>query len=301
VTTIAQAEALELLPALVVSVAESVGARVLLIKGAVATGHGLRAPRLSDDVDFMVDPARFDDVLVRLAELEWGTPGGELPSILDVRHSEAMRHDNWPIELDMHRLFPGFFEDDAVVFEALWADRSPITLAGVELPAAGLASSIVISALHALRVPDMPRHVIEFEQLQAYLRDTATPATIADVLALIEATGSAVPLAPLMPALGAMPVDESLADQHHLQQWRLHAAKGDTRAVAWIQGLRREPPWRWPLELLRALLGASEWDLRKNYPQAPPGRQGVWLARWWRLRDVVPQLPKAIALVWRYR
>jgi hypothetical protein len=300
-TTVTQTEALELLPALVVSVADSVGARVLLIKGAVATGHGLRAPRLSDDVDFMVDPARFDDVLDRLAELGWGTPGGDLPSVLDVRHSEAMRHDTWLIELDLHRLFPGFFAGDSVVFEALWADRSTITLAGVNLPAAGLASSIVIAALHALRVPDMPRHIIELEQLQTYLRESATPETVADVLALIDATGSAVPLAPLMPALGATPVDESSADQHLLQQWRLHAAKGDTRAVAWIQGLRRETPWRWPFELIRALLGASEWDLRKNYPQAPPGRRGVWLARWWRLRDVVPQLPKAIALVWRYR
>ncbi|RJS45382.1 nucleotidyltransferase family protein [Nocardioides cavernaquae] len=299
--TLSQTEALELLPVLVASVAEQIGARVLLIKGAVVTGHGLRAPRLSDDVDFMVEPARFEDLVARLTELGWRIPGGDVPSVLDVRHSEAMRHEHWVCELDVHRMFPGFFADDADVFEALWADRSMITLGGIDLPAAGLAGSIVIAALHALRVPDMPRHVVELDQLQTYLRDRASDQTLAEVLALIQVTGSAVPLAPLMPSLGSVPADESDADRHQLQQWRLHAAKGDTRAVAWLQELRRQPWWRWPFAILRALLGASEWDLRKNNPQAPPGRRGVWLARWWRLRDVVPQLPKAIALVWRHR
>jgi hypothetical protein len=300
-TTLSQAEALELLPVLVASVAEGLGARALVIKGAVSTGHGLREPWLSGDADLLIEPSRFDEVLDRLAELGWTVPGGDLPSVLDVRHSETLKHELWPIELDLHRLFPGFLGDDSAVFDALWADRTTINLGTVDVPAAGLASSIVIAALHALRVPDMPRHVAEFDQLKAYLRDTASPDLIADVLALIDATGSAVPLAPVLPLLGSSPVDESTADRHKLQQWRLHTEKGDTPAVSWIQDVLRQPLWRWPMAILRALLGASEWDLRKMYPQAPPGRRGVWLARWWRLRDVVPQLPKAIALVWRHR
>jgi hypothetical protein len=50
--------------------------------------------------------------------------------------------------------------------------------------------------------------------------------------------------------------------------------------------------------LLRALL-STEPVLREFYPQAPAGRRGLWLARWWRLTKAVHDLPRAVHIARR--
>jgi hypothetical protein len=88
-------------------------------------------------------------------------------------------------------------------------------------------------------------------------------------------------------------------DDHALRQWEVRRSVGThPRNVGWLVALRRSSPVRWPGMLLRALL-STEPVLREFYPQAPAGRRGLWLARWWRLTKAVHDLPRAVRIARR--
>jgi hypothetical protein len=294
------AEGIDLGYAVVDRVARDLGVRVLAIKGPVAALHGLRPPRTSVDVDMLVEPARFDEVLTRLQDLRW-LPAqiSEGPSVLPP-HSVTLRHPQWPIEIDLHHSFPGFLAPVSEVFELLWDDRVEAVLAQRRIPAAGLAGSFLVGTLHALRHMHIPRHTAEFELLMEFM--TAAPGeTRAEVIALAEATGALQTARPLIERFGA-PREEVDPDRAEaFRSWTLRTRLVDTRVTPWLIELRRSSPRRRLPVLLRALLGASEAELRRNWPHAPPGRRGLWLARWWRLRRGLPHLPHAVRLVWRSR
>ncbi|GAB7002826.1 hypothetical protein JCM18899A_02970 [Nocardioides sp. AN3] len=283
------AEGIELGYALVARVAEDVGARLLAIKGRVNEAHGLRSPRDSVDVDVLVEPARHADLVAALLELGWREPPKPPVPPPFGSHSVTIQHPSWPCEIDIHDRFPGFLADPADVFEELWAGRTAIEAAGVTVPATGLLGSALVMALHALRAPHDPRNARELAVLVHRL--AARTVDKAGLRALAADTGCLSTARPFLRALGIDGADAAM-DDPRLAQWSLRQSSAHHRNLGWLVALRRTAPWRWPV-LAMTVFFSNEPHLRRYFPQTPPGRRGLWLARWWRLRAALRDLPRA--------
>jgi hypothetical protein len=289
-TSLDLTEGIELAYALVARVAEDLGVRALAIKGRVSEAHGLRTPRPSVDVDFLVEPARHGELVDALLSHGWQkAPTPSVPPAFGY-HSTALFHPSWPCELDLHDRFPGFLADPADVFDELWIGHTFIVAAGVAVPAAGLEGAALVAALHGLRTPSDPRNARELVYLVSRL--SSHPLERDRLRSLAERTGALVTARPFLAALG---IDAPHGDQSDpdLVRWTVRQATTETRNVGWLLALRRTPLWRWPAMLISVLL-STEPVLRRYYPQAPPGRRGVWLARWWRLRLALRDLPRGL-------
>ncbi|AAT89622.1 hypothetical protein Lxx18920 [Leifsonia xyli subsp. xyli str. CTCB07] len=112
--------AVPLAHALVREVAERNGIRILFVKGPVLAAQGLRAPRVSVDVDVWADPARFDDLIAALREFGWTRRAESRSWQLFITHSVTLVRSGWPCDIDVHDRFPGAFADPQLVFETLW-------------------------------------------------------------------------------------------------------------------------------------------------------------------------------------
>jgi len=284
-------EGVELGYAVVARIADDLGARALAIKGRVVEAQGLRAPRASADADLLVEPTRRDDVVAALVELGWRkVPAAPIPSPFG-SHSVTLTHPQWPCELDIHDHFPGFLADPADVFDALWAERTDVTVAGVAVPATGLHGSALVMGLHALRTPNDPRNGRELtgliERLSPERLDLERLRSLASV------TGCLVTARPLLTSLGLQFADSDHERDPRVREWEVRRSTGQIRNLGWLLALRRTPPWRWPA-LLPGILLSSEPALRRNFPQAPAGARGLWTARWWRLKRGVRDLPAGI-------
>lgn len=292
-------EGFHLLPVLLMGVARDAGIRVLLIKGAATNHYGLRPPKLSNDVDVLVDPAGFDAYVAALGALGWVHTPLPYPSFWDRPHSETFHHDQWPLELDVHRFFPGLLNNPAVVFELLWAERSKLTIAAQPITATGFCGSALIAALHRLRDPQPPGMAPELAMIAAAVVDRGQQAV--DALAqLARQAGAEVTAGPLLEELGLPPGDPAQADPHQLALWRLGADGQSGRPGArWILELRRNPKWRWPAIVWHGLSLADKVDTQRRYGTVAPGLRGRFLVRWWRIRDTVPRIPRVIKWLWQ--
>lgn len=291
-TALAQPEGVALAHALLARLARDCGVRALAMKGPVSAHHGWREPRVSADADLLVEPRGLEPLVARLEELGWERkPYG-------ADHSVTLRHPLWPCELDLHGRFPGFLADADDAFDALWRTRSTIELAGYPQPCTGPEASAVVAALHALREPEHGRHQHEVEQLVQRLAQRSR--TRAGIEAVARETGALRTLAPLLDRLGWSPAaeDATLHAQAYAA-WELRRATGGTSGVGWLVRLRCTPVRHWPALVPKIALGEQD-RLRERFPAAPEGVRGLWLARWWRLRTAVRDLPAAIAATRRY-
>lgn len=268
-TALLRDEGAALLPAAVNAVAAAAGVRILLVKGRAVEFHGLRPPRLSADVDVLVDPAGFDALCHRLRSLGWTGP-----EPTTVRYAAAFRHPLWPLELDLHRAFPGLTRREGPVFEALWDDRIELPIAGVSVPAVGWAGSVVIGVAHGLRSPDAPRNARELELIRQAV-DAAGPARVDHLHRLVDVVGASV-------TVGAF----------------LHGGSGvGLRGLTWLLALRGRPIATWPALVRTALLGQSELHVRHQFPDERAGRRGLWRARARRLRAAAREMVVALRAV----
>ncbi len=136
--------------------ADEAGVRLLHIKGPALnpallqrSEDGTPVPRQSTDADILVEPARASDFLARLTECRFrrvasfatGSPFGHAATI-------------WADDLgyaDVHRFFPGVGIPADEAFEALWADRDTMMLAGRPCAVPSLDAQRLIILLHAAR------------------------------------------------------------------------------------------------------------------------------------------------------
>lgn len=302
--SLTHAEAVELLPVLVARTAETCGAKALLIKGQATDFHRLRAPQLSADVDTLIEPSGFDAVLQALTASGWSGLGDEVlaqPDVVAIKHSVTLRHPLWPIELDLHRHFPGMFAPAAEAFAALWDDRISLPMADQQVDATGFSGSVVIGLLHAWRNPGRARTDAETAAIAKKL-EAATQDVRDSVSALAARTGTAEAGRERWLDVGIDPGPTVEANPDDLLAWRIHTdTAGQPLALGWIFELRRQPLWRRPGVVARALLGANEYHLRARYPAAPPGRRGLWIIRWWRVKAAVKDVPRIVSMLRRHR
>jgi CDP-glycerol glycerophosphotransferase (TagB/SpsB family) len=293
VTELALPEAVPLAHAVVDRVARDHAVRILFIKGPTAVAQGLRSPRVSLDVDALVDPARRGALADALAELGWiDEHPYTSPTVLPM-HSLTHRHPSWPCELDLHDRFPGFFADPRDVFDRLWERRTTVEVADREIACVDRAAQALVLALHALRDPHEPAKAADLSELLDRVTDLFDDSDLRDLAELAHALGAADTAAPFLIAAGAPEVGRGTTDADDLRAWRLRTQPSQTTAVSWVETWRTLPKRSWPRYLWYAAT-LSDAELRLANPGLAPGRAALLRARMRRLRRGLGALPHAV-------
>jgi Uncharacterised nucleotidyltransferase len=265
----------------------------LFIKGPVLNAQRLRLPRDSKDVDILVDPARFDEMLDGLTAIGWYPYTAVGKSFRSVpAHAESLKHDAWPCALDVHHYFPGCLAPAQQVFDELWARRSSVDLGGRDLPCPDIAGSSVIAGLHALRHPDSWQEEVELAYLTQVLDQRLGNTERADLAGLAERTGARDTLGPLLEALGVHPPPAAPQFAEGLASWQIRTISARYPSLLWLEDLRQTPWHRRPAVLWRAALPTED-EIRNFVPDLPAGRWGLACGRLARLRRGLPRVPRA--------
>ena len=255
-----QDEAVLLAHALVARLAEGAGARALFIKGPTAVALGVRPPRPSSDVDVLVEPASFDAVCGAMEAAGWQlrTPIGVLRYAGEFAfdHSAHYIHPEWPCDVDVHYNFPGFLADPSAVFDALWARRTEVEVAGRPVPTTDRLGQSLVVALHALRDPAKPQSRQDLAHLATVLADLS-PSERAALPHLAQDTGASGTGAEPLRLAGVTPLPLSPVEEQRLVEWELRQ-RGHGVATAWFVELSQAPWHARPGVLRRALVPPRE-------------------------------------------
>ncbi|SMH34700.1 Uncharacterised nucleotidyltransferase [Rathayibacter oskolensis] len=248
--TLLLAEAVPLASALAAEIARTEGIRLLCIKGPSAAILGLREPRVSSDVDVLVDPAQWDAFVDQLVRRGWkARVESDAPRFFP-RHSQTYSHPAWPCDIDVHHQYPGFFAAPGEAFAVLWPRRTSVALAGVDVEVPDRIASGLILAVHALRDPEAPRSISELALLETRLVNDS--GDMQDVLQLAERLRARSTLRPFLrrlPGIGPLPEDLT---SHELEAWLLLTANERTTAFHWWVALTKGPWARRPRILVKA-------------------------------------------------
>lgn len=289
-------EAIRLAHTLVAKAAEASGARALVIKGVVASAHGLRADRTPADVDLLVEPGGLTTFTQKLQEWGWHDRYGGYGDFPATSHSVTLLHDGWPCDIDAHRHYPGFLAPAQQVFDALWERRQILTVADRLVPMADWASSVAIMALHSARsTPDNPRHTDELR----CLIDASTSWTMqqrGSLVALARKTGCVQSLDVFWNLIGVATHNaaESVAADD-LAEWirTLDGRVPGTRV--WLRYLR-DGGWSQAPMRVRTMLWLPESLMRASYAVGE-GRAALLRARLVRLAEALGRVPRNLLAV----
>ncbi|NQX35578.1 hypothetical protein [Herbiconiux sp. VKM Ac-2851] len=274
-------DAIPLACASVSYIARATRVRAIVIKGLVAEEHRLRPPRASADVDLLVDPAGFDDLVAALRLRGWHERAHLWLFDRLEEHSMTLIHDRWPIDIDVHRHFPGFLLPPQQVFEELWSHRQQFIIAAQPVDGTDATAAAAVVALHALRRMHSERNSVEFEFLAEYLRSDS--ATTAELVHLATRTGSSETLTPLFQRLDVEGVPGPHLPAGALAAWNRRAAH-PSRTGEWFSYFLRTPRRAWPRELAQVLWPAREL-FRQDHPGVPDATGALFVARIARLRN----------------
>lgn len=285
-------EAVELGYPLASGVAAAHGIRLLCVKGPILGSQGLRDQKQSVDVDVLVEPAKFDALRAALVAVGWHQSGTyNTPGIVPL-HSVTHRHPCWPVELDVHRWFPGFLADPSTVFEAFWQRRTSATLAHAPVPVPDHVSHAALAALHYLRDSATAWGQENLSQLAERVSrwEASELGELSDFAAR---TGAAETLGSFLVRVGAPDAGDGAPLVVSLSDWSMRA-EADTQVVLpWLVGLRRLPWHRRPKYLAWSLwLNDAHFRAQSEEPMT---RRDVMRARWRRLRRGLGAFPAARA------
>lgn len=150
-------EAILLLPGVVTALSRDAGIRTLIIKGPTLADQGLRRQRQSSDVDALVDPGQFETLTAILTGRGWAdrdekalAPLGGRTSMFTV-HSLTLMHPEWPVSIDLHRCYPGFFATPQLLFDELWHQRQFATIGGQPCAIPDRIDHWLLAMLHVTR------------------------------------------------------------------------------------------------------------------------------------------------------
>lgn len=267
--------ATQLAHAMAAAIARGLGVRALSLKGPIASHYSLRPPRASADADILIEPERFAEYCSALESRGWHTRVGRETPALMPQHSMTYIHPEWPCDIDVHWMFPGFFADAAEAFDALWSSREQVSVAHCPVQAPSKAGSAVIMALHAERDRRSPKHVEERDLVSTALRERFTAAERDEFVTIAYAGRAAWTLRDyfLTADLGAVVVD---ADAEQQRRWALFSNRvDDASSVAWWQRVRTAPWPQRPRWMLRAIW-VSRQDMPRNDPDVLPSRREMW-------------------------
>lgn len=268
----------ELVYSLVVNIAQDLKIKVIPIKGPLLRRQGLRDRDHSGDVDVLVDPARLNELIVRLSEWGWS----KAPDVWDgteVNHSVTLSPGSWGCEIDLHRHMPGCAITDAEFFSVINAHTAHVNFASTPCFAPTIPTHAVLYALHAMR-PDRGRgqeHARQSEDAiiaaSSALSTAGTPALeIAEELrasaALSQALKSAFPTSFSVPDY-APPLNWT---------WRAHSS----RVVGYWKALALAKPIQRPRLFIRLIWPSSNVVelTNRNAGLTKPNGSGSRIRRW---------------------
>ncbi|MGD8168350.1 nucleotidyltransferase family protein [Herbiconiux sp. P16] len=246
----------------VTRIAETSGIRILLIKGLVLQELGLRPPRAYADIDVLVEPARFAEFVSLLGDFGWHERVHLWLYDRIEEHSITLIHDGWPVDIDVHRYYPGFLAPAEVVFEALWARRQTFTIAATDVVGTDVVGGAAILGLHALRWLHTARNKEELSHLLTRLR--ADHQLAEELAELAAATGSSQTLGPIFADIGTAPRHGVAVSPKAIKSWNRRVAH-PSRTGEWLTYFGQLPLRQRPRELLIVL-----WPPREMYLQEHP-------------------------------
>ena len=290
-------EANELLSAWACAQAERHGIRSLLVKGRALSDHGLRTPRVSADVDVLIEPARFDEYCALVVDAGWDEFPSTFASEHFTLHSRSFHRDGWPNSFDVHSYFPGFLRDPGEVFDALWARRVLLDFGDRACPAPDRVASLFVLTLHSLRGTD--RQARHAEELAAATRIELTPEERADAAGLAVATGAAAALRDVLPAWGVdVAVDEAEFGTPAYLEWHRKVTTARGYGAAWLALLAKAPLREKPRVAARAVWPTRA-DLLVGHPEIEDRPWPRFRTRVARLARGIASLPRALAALRR--
>jgi hypothetical protein len=172
-TKLRRGEAIELLQPAILSIASRASVRALVIKGRTLADQGLRSPKEPSDVDILVDPREFPRLVDLLSAEGWRDRDlGVLPPLPDrpvavAPHAITLVRDGMPVNLDLHRYFPGFLDRPDRVFDQLWGQRSSSMIANVSCSVPSVQDHWLLAMLHVARSSD----IAQSRELQAWIAE----------------------------------------------------------------------------------------------------------------------------------
>lgn len=254
--------------------------RVLHIKGPAADHFGLREPHLSSDADVLCDPRDFDQLLERLTVRGWSPRKTSHLTGHTSTHSVSMIHPKWPVDIDVHRSFPGFLAESSTVFAALWDARVFMIIAGQQVPIAGLEHSILIQGAHSLRSRSVGRrHQFEWERLVNDVIPGLGPEARERLVQFAADSGASESLELLLAPAG-LPMRPSSVeiDETDLRNWRRLTGSGGAPALRIVNALS-VLPLRDRAKLIRAAIWPSTRDFAIDHPEESSTLRSAVLGR----------------------
>lgn len=290
-------EAGELASAWACALAGATDTRILIIKGPSLAHFGIRAPRLSADVDVLVEPTRFEGYCTALTGGGWQARGVDEIGKVRTRHSISFTHPRWPCDIDVHRHFPGFLQPAHRTFDALWESRESMNLAHAEVPVPGRHASILIAFLHQLRNGPSNANAEELGQITRAAKAEPEPIQLLHLAKTLSA------LEPLRDVMGSLDVSpDSLPetrDSPRLREWRARSTSGGSGLYFWLLRIQRAPIGA-RVGLLMQALWPPRSDLLITVPDMTDTPSGRLKARALRILKGLRGVPRAIRAL-RYR
>ncbi|QIK64954.1 nucleotidyltransferase family protein [Nocardioides sp. HDW12B] len=267
----------------------------VIIKGPTLASRGLRAERLSHDVDVLVRPRQVSTALQVMQDLGWEleAPAGSRRRSISGHVGATLGHRLWPLQIDVHESFPGFCFDNDVVFDELWHRREAVVIAGVEVVSVDRPTSAAIGALHALR--DIAVQGPAYSDLVSHARHVMSAEELEQLSTLARVTGAQLPLAPFLRDLG-LPVHLTGEDHEISRAWRVRQAVGGRRSATWVYALLDAPPRSW-LSIVGEALAVTPADVRT--PDGSESPRGLRLGQLRRIGRGLLALPMAVWAVAR--
>ena len=247
-------EAVALLQPGMLSVASAASVRALVIKGQTLADQGLRSPRASSDVDILVDPREFPRFIRLLADRGWWDRDLNVLSPLPDRpvavapHSITLVHPRFPVNVDVHRYYPGFLARPTQVFDELWARRSSNQIANLSCAVPDAVDHWLLAMLHVTRSPD----ILQRNELRDWL-DDRTPRERRALLERATTLGAEQPLSTEFRRVGITVEPPDADTARVLVEWTARMNGDPLTGITFFTSLRDLDPRDRPRYVWRAL------------------------------------------------
>lgn len=288
-------DANDLVRALLTNACDAPGDRLLFVKGEPAAIQGLRRERHCADVDVLADRATVRKIAQHLEARGWRSRPLDLSDDIFPQHSTSYIHPQWPGDIDVHSVFPGFDAPQDDVVAALWSGHVTLTSAGVEVPVPGPVGHVAVVALNALRHPGTEPATSDLDHLVRVAQELVTGE---EMLRFAEQTGSLAALRPFLER--AFPGHAPSVWPRPSRVWLTYTITSRPAAIRAV-ALLDAPLRQWPHLLRRALAPSraalSAVDLRA----LEDDRKGLIRRRWARLRRAIADAPATAREVHAYR
>ncbi|MGO4454406.1 nucleotidyltransferase family protein [Arthrobacter sp. RAF14] len=272
--------------------------RALAIKGPVLAELGLRPRKVSSDADILVEPGRIAELCAVLEAKGWKDREVRFsPSILDP-HSRTLIHPEWPCDIDVHSYFPGFFGSPEDVFESLWAGRTRVRMANMDVQTPSRVANGVVALLHLKRnSPDSNDNSYHRALMEA-LVESDGPGQRAELEYLARAGRFRRILEPELRSLGLEGSFDDVSDRD-MARWEINrTTHAEATTGSWLYAIRTASGWSKMTVFVKAVYPSSA-ELRKDPGMEESGVLRLMGVRTKRLVHGVRTLPSAVVSLFR--